>query len=114
MPISEGYALKYFFLYTLVCVMVGIVLLVIIHQITPFKMGKPGDQTTEWSTDESATAAGDPSDDLVVGSTPDPATNPPAVRPPDQWNLRPTNPPTVGPSDQSGVRKGGRVGTPAQ
>nr|WP_245317568.1 hypothetical protein [Rhizobium sp. N122] len=113
MPISEGYALKYFVLYTLACMMVGIIFLVIIHQIAPFTMDKPGDQTTEWSTDGSATGASDQPDDLVVGSTPEPATNPPAVRPPDQWDLRPTNQPTVGPSE-TGVRKGGRVGTPAQ
>ncbi|OHV25001.1 hypothetical protein EOS93_24865 [Rhizobium sp. RMa-01] len=109
MPMSEGYALKYFVLYTLLCMMVGIVLLAIVQQVAPFKMGTRSDQPG-WS----ATGASEQADDLVVGSTPGPATHPPAVRPPAQWDLRPTNQPTVGPSDQSGVRKGGRVGTPAQ
>ncbi|AHG45887.1 hypothetical protein RLEG12_22780 [Rhizobium leguminosarum bv. trifolii CB782] len=112
LPISEGYALKYFALYTLVCMMVGIVLLVIINQIAPFKMDKPSDQATEWSTDEAATGSTKQPDNLVVRSTPEPATERPAVRPSDQWDLRPTNQPT--PGDPSGVRKGGRVGTPAQ
>ncbi|MGG7535476.1 MULTISPECIES: hypothetical protein [Rhizobium] len=101
LSISEGCALKYFILYALVCSAVGIVLLVVIHQIASFQMERPGDQT-----------AFEP-DDLVVRSTREPApgasgqqpTQGPSVRT-DQWDLRPTGEPTV--------RKGGRVGTPAQ
>nr|WP_244429849.1 hypothetical protein [Rhizobium leguminosarum] len=112
MPISEGYALKYFVLYTLICMVVGIVLLVIVRQTAPFKLDKPSDQTTEWSADGSATGSTDQPDNLVVRSTREPATERPAVRPSNQWDLRPTNQPTDW--DPSGVRKGGRVGTPAQ
>ncbi|MBX5064078.1 hypothetical protein J0663_00490 [Rhizobium lentis] len=104
-PTSEGYALKYFIIYALVCVAIGIVLLVVIRQIAPSNTERPSDQT-----------AFDPAeqpDDLVVRSTREPAsgagdkqpTQDPAVRT-DQWDLRPTGEPTV--------RKGGRVGTPAQ
>ncbi|MFS8148726.1 hypothetical protein [Rhizobium sp. BR 249] len=105
LPIGEGYALKYFILYALVCMVVGIVLLVVIRQIAPFNVERPSDQTA-------FDPAGQP-DDLIVRSTREPApgtsdrqpTQEPAVRT-DQWDLRPTGEPTV--------RKGGRVGTPAQ
>ncbi|SCB56209.1 hypothetical protein GA0061105_10137 [Rhizobium aethiopicum] len=103
LSISEGYALKYFILYALVCSAVGIVLLVVIHQIAPFQMERPSDQT--------AFEPAEQPDDLVVRSTREPATSgqqptrEPGVRT-DQWDLRPTGEPTV--------RKGGRVGTPAQ
>ncbi|NKL51384.1 hypothetical protein GFL15_25630 [Rhizobium leguminosarum bv. viciae] len=109
---GEGYALKYFVLYALVCSAVGVILLVVIHEIAPSKIGQPSNQTTGWSADEAATAPAGQPDDLVVRSTPEPAPDHPAVRPPDQWDLRPTNAPEVGQPDQSGVRKGGRVGTP--
>ncbi|MBB4289806.1 hypothetical protein GGE16_001846 [Rhizobium leguminosarum] len=120
MSISEGYALKYFVLYALVCSVVGIVLLVFIHQVTPFKMDGPNDQATDWSADKSATGSPDETatgstdqpDNLVVRSTREPSERT-GAQPPDQWNLRPTNQPAQ-PSDQPGVRKGGRVGTPAQ
>jgi hypothetical protein len=92
--------------------MVGIVLLAIVHQTAPFKTDKPSDQTTEWSTDQSATGSTDQPDNLVVRSTREPTAEQPAVRPSDQWDPRSTNQPTTG--DQSGVLKGGRVGTPAQ
>nr|WP_245433139.1 hypothetical protein [Rhizobium sp. L43] len=137
MPISEGYALKYFVLYTLVCSVVGIVLLVVIHQVAPFKMDGPNDQATNWSADEPATGSADKSatgspdetatgspDETATGSTDQPdnlvvrstreLSERPGAQPPDQWDLRPTNQPGAQPSDQSGVRKGGRVGTPAQ
>ncbi|WP_245296670.1 MULTISPECIES: hypothetical protein [Rhizobium] len=105
LSISEGYALKYFILYALVCSAVGIVLLVVIHQIAPFQMERPNDQATFEPAEQP--------DDLVVRSTREPParasdqrpTQEPAVRT-DQWDLRPTGEPTV--------RKGGRVGTPAQ
>ncbi|PDT15590.1 hypothetical protein CO670_17500 [Rhizobium sp. J15] len=101
-PISEGYALKYFVLYALVCMVVGIVLLVVIRQIAPFNMERPDDQTAAGPTEQA--------DDLIVRSTPEPPADQPA-RPPAQWELRPTSPADA---DPSGVRKGGRVGTPAQ
>ncbi|MDO3435556.1 hypothetical protein QWJ46_23055 [Rhizobium sp. CBN3] len=100
LSISEGYALKYFILYALVCSVVGIILLVVFHQIAPVQMERPGDQT-----------AFEP-DDLVVRSTREPGADQPAMRPPSQWDLRLGNQPAQ--RDQSGVRKGGRVGTPAQ
>ena len=101
LSISEGYALKYFILYALVCSVVGIILLVVFYQIAPVQMERPGDQT-----------AFEP-DDLIVRSTREPRTDQPAMRPPSQWDLRLGNQPEAQP-DQSGVRKGGRVGTPAQ
>ncbi|RUL98022.1 hypothetical protein EFR84_29195 [Rhizobium chutanense] len=122
LPISEGYALKYFVLYALVCSVVGIVLLVVFHQVAPFRMERPSDQTTERSADEptagsadqTATGSTDQPDNLVVRSTREPTSKQPGVQPPDQWDLRPTNQPAAQPPDPSGVRKGGRVGTPAQ
>nr|WP_246724630.1 hypothetical protein [Rhizobium phaseoli] len=130
MPISEGYALKYFVLYALVCSLVGIVLLAIIHHIAPFKIDGLSEQATAWpagtsltepadqsatgSTDQLAAGPSEQPDDLVVRSTRKPATDQPAVQPPDQWDLRPSNQPVAGPFGQSGVRKGGRVGTPAE
>lgn len=118
--------MKYFFLYALVCAVVGILLLVVVRQITPFDMERLGDQA-------SLEPAVQP-DKLVVRSTREPASGQPAAgttgqpvpgatgtpvpgatdklssdRPAvstDQWDLRPTDEPTV--------RKGGRVKITAQ
>ncbi|OWV77414.1 hypothetical protein ATY76_04140 [Rhizobium sp. R339] len=102
LPISEGYALKYFVVYALVCMVVGLVLLVVIRQIAPFNMERRDDQTAAGPSEQA--------DDIIVRSTPEPTADQPA-RPPAQWELRPTSPPDA---DPSGVRKGGRVGTPSQ
>lgn len=107
--------MKYFFLYALVCAVVGILLLVVVRHITPFDMERLGDQA-------SLEPAVQP-DKLVVRSTREPASGQPAAgttgqpvpgqlssdRPAvstDQWDLRPTDEPTV--------RKGGRVKITAQ
>ncbi|MEB3042549.1 hypothetical protein VCM43_02675 [Rhizobium sp. MJ21] len=116
LPISEGYALKYFVLYALVCSTVGIVLLVVIHQIAPFDTDGPNHFVAERMIDDTATgtvgSAPTRPNDLVVGSTPSP--NQPPVQRSDQWDLRPTNSPAEDPFNSSVARKGGRVGTPMQ
>lgn len=138
LPISEGYALKYFLLYALTCTLVGIVLLFIIHEVVPFTIDKPTDQSVVGSTDEPAggpteqsvrptgepvprrttdQSAVQPADPLVVRSTGQPVDGParepvvgptgePATGPPDQSVVSPTGEPVV--------RKGGRLGSPAQ
>jgi hypothetical protein len=115
---SEGYALKYFVLYALVCSAVGVVLLVVIHQIAPFDADGPSHSIADRMIDDTATgtvgSAPIRPDDLVVGSTPAPAPYEPPVRQSDQWDLRPTNSPAGEPFDSSVARKGGRVGTPMQ
>ncbi|ACE91672.1 hypothetical protein B5K05_15620 [Rhizobium phaseoli] len=115
---SEGYTLKYFVLYALVCSTVGVVLLVVIHQITPFDTDGPSHSIADRMIDDTATgtvgSAPIRPDDLVVRSTPAPAPYEPPVRKSDQWDLRPTNSPAGDPFDSAVARKGGRVGTPMQ
>ncbi|MBY3234295.1 hypothetical protein HFO17_06970 [Rhizobium laguerreae] len=115
LPISEGYALKYFLLYALTCTLVGIVLLFIIREVVPFTIDKPTDQSVADSADEPVPrqttdqSAVQPADPLVVRSTGKPVDGPtgePAARPTDQS--------VVGPSGEPVVRKGGRLGSPAQ
>ncbi|NKL78509.1 hypothetical protein [Rhizobium leguminosarum] len=123
LPISEGYALKYFLLYALTCTLVGIVLLFIIHEVVPFTIDKPTDQSVADSADEPVPrqstdqSAVQPADPLIVRSTGQPADGPAresVVRPTGEPAARPTDQSVVGPPGEPVVRKGGRLGSPAQ
>ncbi|WP_246621641.1 MULTISPECIES: hypothetical protein [Rhizobium] len=138
LPISEGYALKYFLLYALTCTLVGIALLFIIREVVPFAIDKPTDQSVADSTEPVAgpteqsaarptgepvprqttdQSAVQPADPLVVRSTGQPVDGParePMVGPTGEPVARPTDQSVVGPSGEPVVRKGGRLGSPAQ
>ncbi|MBY3556862.1 hypothetical protein [Rhizobium laguerreae] len=122
LPISEGYALRYFLLYALTCTLVGIVLLFIVREVVPFAIDKPAYQSVADSTDEPVAGPTDqsavqPADPLVVRSTGQPVDGParePGVGKTGEPAARPTDQSVTGPPGEPVVRKGGRLGSPAQ
>ncbi|NEJ22223.1 hypothetical protein GR247_18920 [Rhizobium leguminosarum] len=106
LPISEGYALKYFLLYALTCTLVGIVLLFIIREVVPFTIDKPADQSVADSIDEpvagpteqSAGPIGEPLNAATGEPVPGPTTGQSAVQPADPLVVRSTRQPVDGPT----------------